>query len=60
MAKEGNVAVDGKIRKDPRVPVGFMDVITLLKTNVSYRLLYDVKGRFGLNKLGQNESEVKF
>ena len=59
MAKEGNIAVDGKIRKDPKYPVGFMDVITILKTNTSYRLMYDIKGRFGLNKLSQNESEVR-
>jgi ribosomal protein S4E len=28
-----------------------MDVLTLTKTNESYRLLYDVKGRFTLLKL---------
>jgi len=59
MAKGGNIAIDGKIRRDPRFPVGFMDVITIPKMNQSYRLLYDVKGRFGLNKIGQNESDMK-
>ena len=29
-AKEGNIAVDGKIRKDHKYPVGFMDVLTIL------------------------------
>lgn len=59
MAKEGNIAVDGKVRKDTRFPVGFMDVITLVKTKASYRLLYDVKGRFGLTKISPSEAEFK-
>ena len=59
MAKDGNIAVDGKIRKDFKFPVGFMDVITLVKSKVSYRILYDVKGRFGLAKVTPSESEFK-
>jgi len=31
-AKDGNFAVDGKVRKDFKYPVGIMDVITILKT----------------------------
>ena len=58
-AKEGNIAVDGKIRKDVKYPVGFMDVISLLKANVNYRILYDVKGRFGLVKISKDESKYK-
>jgi len=58
-AKEGNIAVDGKIRKDVKYPVGFMDVISLLKANVNYRILYDVKGRFGLVKISKDESKFK-
>ena len=30
--KQGNIAIDGKVRRDPKYPVGFMDVITLLKS----------------------------
>lgn len=59
MAKDGNIAVDGKVRKDPRYPVGFMDVVTILKGNQHYRLLYDVKGRFGLVKINENEAQYK-
>jgi small subunit ribosomal protein S4e len=58
-AKEGNIAVDGKIRKDPKFPVGFMDVLSLVKTKTHYRLLYDCKGRFGLNKITPSEAEFK-
>jgi len=59
LAKDGNIAVDGKVRKDYKYPVGFMDVITLVKTKVNYRLLYDVKGRFGLTKISPSEAEFK-
>jgi len=56
---DGNIAIDGKIRKDVNYPVGFMDVVTLIKAKLNYRLLYDVKGRFGLVKLNNNEAEWK-
>jgi small subunit ribosomal protein S4e len=59
LAKDGNIAIDGKVRKDYKYPVGLMDVITLLKTKTSYRLLYDCKGRFGLAKISPSESEFK-
>jgi small subunit ribosomal protein S4e len=59
LAKDGNIAVDGKVRKDYKYPVGFMDVITLVKTKTNYRLLYDVKGRFGLVKISPSEAEFK-
>lgn len=58
-SKDGNIAIDGKIRKDPKFPVGFMDVVAITKTKSFYRVLYDSKGKFGLCKIGQNESEYK-
>ena len=58
-SRDGNVAIDGKIRKDTTYPCGFMDVITLVKPKISYRMLYDYKGRFGLAKISTNESEFK-
>ena len=58
-SKDGNIAIDGKVRKDPKYPVGFMDVITLVKPKTNYRLLYDCKGRFGLVKISPSESEFK-
>ena len=64
MAKEGNIAVDGKVRKDPKYPVGFMDVITLIKAKTNYRLLYDVKGKIFSTRLsnvfiiGENKEDV--
>jgi len=57
--KEGNIAVDGKIRKDPRFPAGLMDVISIKKTGELFRVLYDVKGRFILRNIGQEEAKFK-
>jgi len=45
------VKVDGKVRTDKTYPAGFMDVISIPQTNETFRLLYDVKGRFVLHKL---------
>jgi len=57
--KEGNIAVDGKIRKDPRFPTGLMDIISIKKTGELYRVLYDVKGRFILRNVSQEEGKFK-
>jgi small subunit ribosomal protein S4e len=57
--KEGNILVDGKLRKDPRFPTGLMDVITIKKTGELYRILYDVKGRFILRNINADEAKFK-
>lgn len=53
------VKVDGKIRTDPTYPAGFMDVISITKTNEHFRLLYDVKGRFAILRISEEESKYK-
>merc|ERR1712072_675711 len=45
------VKVDGKVRTDINYPVGFMDVISLEKSDEHFRLMYDAKGRFILHRL---------
>jgi len=57
--KEGNITVDGKLRRDPRFPAGLMDVINIKKTGELYRILYDVKGRFVLRSIGTEEAKFK-
>jgi len=57
--KEGLVHVDKKIRRNPKYPVGLMDVIDLPKVGASYRVLYDVKGRFVFLKLKKAEASFK-
>jgi len=53
------VAVDGKIRTDVNYPAGFMDVITIEKTNENFRLIYDVKGRFAVHRITPEEGRYK-
>eukprot|EP00465_Bigelowiella_longifila_P002916 CAMPEP_0185260952 /NCGR_PEP_ID=MMETSP1359-20130426/9458_1 /TAXON_ID=552665 /ORGANISM="Bigelowiella longifila, Strain CCMP242" /LENGTH=274 /DNA_ID=CAMNT_0027847411 /DNA_START=27 /DNA_END=851 /DNA_ORIENTATION=- len=53
------VEIDHKIRTDVNYPAGFMDVITIAKSNEKFRLLYDVKGRFVLQKINTAESKFK-
>lgn len=53
------VKVDGKVRTDKNYPAGFMDVVSIEKTGENFRLLYDVKGRFALNKVSTEESRFK-
>merc|ERR1719231_1448588 len=38
------VKVDGKARTDKTYPAGFMDVISIEKTNENFRMLYDIRG----------------
>eukprot|EP01133_Synstelium_polycarpum_P002289 gene2289-2596_t len=51
------VQVNGVVRTDPRFPVGFMDVITIEKTKENFRLLFDTKGRFQLQRIAPAESK---
>jgi small subunit ribosomal protein S4e len=53
------VAVDGRIVTDSKFPVGLMDVLTLLKTNESYRMLLDYKGRLQLVPIDEKEKGWK-
>merc|ERR1712048_552371 len=53
------IKVDGKVRTDICYPAGFMDVITIEKTGESFRLLYDVKGRFVCHRAGDEEAAYK-
>ncbi len=39
------VRVDGKIVKDRRFPVGFMDVLTIENMDIEYIIMYDLKGK---------------
>merc|ERR1712159_886302 len=51
--------VDGKVRTDANFPAGFMDVITIEKTDEKFRLLFDTKGRFTVHRL-KDAAETKF
>merc|ERR1711976_861480 len=57
--KDNEVKVDGKVRRNAKYPVGFMDVLSIPKTGENYRMLYDVKGRFSMVKVKQAEAGFK-
>jgi hypothetical protein len=57
--KEGLIKVDGKVRRDPRFPLGQMDVVTIEKTNEHFRILYDIKGRFQPHRIDAKEAGFK-
>lgn len=53
------VTVDGKVVTDYKFPVGLMDVLTLVETKESYRMLLDYKGRMKLVRIDENEKAWK-
>lgn len=53
------IKVDGKARTDKTYPSGFMDVISIEKTNENFRLLYDVRGRFAIHRVQPEEAKFK-
>jgi len=53
------IKVDGKARTDKTYPAGFMDVIGIEKTDEYFRLLYDVRGRFAIHRVGAEEAKYK-
>jgi small subunit ribosomal protein S4e len=54
----GNVLVDGRVIKDYKFPVGFMDIIEIPKTEESYRVLLDTKGRLKLHPVDKGSSKL--
>ncbi|KAK7816074.1 40s ribosomal protein s4-3 [Quercus suber] len=54
-----HVLVDAKVRTDKTYPAGFMDVVSIPKTNENFRLLYDTKGRFRLHSIRDEEAKFK-
>jgi small subunit ribosomal protein S4e len=57
--RQGFVKVDSRARSDPKYSTGFQDVIEIPKTGDRFRILYDVKGRFSLVKIGEAEAAIK-
>merc|ERR1719160_913682 len=53
------VKIDGNIRTDATYPVGFNDVIEILRTNEYFRLLLDSKGRYVLHRISRQEAAYK-
>ena len=58
MIKMGEILVDGKVRKDHKYPVGFMDVVSIPAMKKAYRITIDYKGLKVL-ECPEKESNVK-
>ncbi|XP_056316759.1 40S ribosomal protein S4, X isoform [Danio aesculapii] len=53
------IKIDGKVRTDITYPTGFMDVVSIEKTGENFRLIYDVKGRFTVHRITNEEAKYK-
>ncbi len=56
---KGSILIDGRVRKDYKFPVGFMDVIEIPKSGKVYRVLPDEKGRLILHPISKENKEFK-
>merc|ERR1712118_286135 len=56
------IKVDGKVRTEANFPCGFMDVISIEKTDEHFCMLYDCKGRFVVHRLNNKQfpKEMQF
>jgi small subunit ribosomal protein S4e len=53
------ISVDGKIVTNYKFPVGLMDVVTVLKTKQSFRMLIDYKAKLQLIPIDDSEKDWK-
>ncbi len=56
---KGYMLIDGRVIKDYKFPVGFMDVIEIPKSSKVYRVLPDEKGRLKLHPISPENKEFK-
>ncbi len=56
---EGKILIDKKLRKDPKFPLGLMDVLEIPATKEYFRVWYTSKGKFTLVKLSAEEAQLK-
>ena len=54
-----SVKVDHVARTDRNYPAGFMDVISIEKTDENFRLLYDARGKFAVHRISSDEAKYK-
>lgn len=57
--KQGLVYIDKKVRREPKYPLGLMDVIEIPEMGTAWRCMYDVKGRFTFVRLSKAEVNQK-
>ncbi len=55
----GKILIDGVVRKNPKFPVGFMDVVQIPDIGKTYRVSVDSLGRLRLLEVGEAEAKRK-
>ncbi len=55
----GEILVDGKARRSPDFPVGFMDVLTIPSIDRCHRVLLDHRGHLVLTSIDSSEASIK-
>ncbi|KXA90105.1 hypothetical protein AKJ37_05495 [candidate division MSBL1 archaeon SCGC-AAA259I09] len=55
----GRVKIDGKVRRDPKYPVGFMDLVEIPKAGEIWRVIYDRRGHLQFYEVDEDESQFK-
>ena len=58
LIKTNEILVDGRIVKDPKFPVGFMDVLSIPKVDEHYLITYDKYGRIQLQKIKEQKFKL--
>jgi len=56
---EGNVMVNGIVRKDHKFPVGVFDILSIPHTKANYMVLLDKKGKLSLEKVTEEAASRK-
>ncbi|MEM3363943.1 MAG: S4 domain-containing protein [Candidatus Micrarchaeia archaeon] len=59
LCKEGRIKVDGRVVKNPKFPIGFMDVIQLSDNNTTYYMDLDSHGRLVPKREDRNYKLLK-
>ena len=59
MLNSGFIRIDGKVVKNRKTAVGFMDLISIVPTDEHYRVVYDKKGRLVVRKEDSKNSTLK-
>jgi len=56
--KMGKILVDGVVRKDPKFPVGLMDVLSIPDTGEDFLVLFDKRGRLTLKETDRRDIKL--
>lgn len=56
---EGNVVINGKVRKNHKFPVGIFDILSVPILKVNYLVLMDKKGELSLQKISEEAASQK-